>query len=274
MRLDPTRRSLLLLLGCLLTALLFPRLLSEARVGAGALLPATAPLTAADDDHPESVWKELWAARTREVLRLRADLEARPTRISPSLGGVVFEPAPGADPVRAVSARVLHRDPSRTRESFLIDAGTERGLWPGLAVVPGTSLVGLVQTVADGGALVLRVDDTSSQVVLPVAILAADDEARVRGAGVAHGEGEGRIVVGQLAADEACVGDLVVTDHGRFGVPDGLVLGEVVLFDDADRDGQWEAVVRSLRDLDTIGSVYVFVRPRAAPGLELRGRPR
>ncbi len=252
-------------------------------MGAGALLPATAPLTAAETRDGEAIWKETWAARTDKLRRLRSDVAARPTRISPSLGEVVFEPAASADPVRAVPARVLHRDTSRTRESFVIDVGTESGLSPGLAVVHGNSLVGVVQTVTGGGSLVLRIDDTSAHVALPAAILAADAEetrdgatpsgaVTVRGSGVAHGEGRGRIVVSHLGSDEARVGDVVVTDHGRFGVPDGLVLGEVVEFDDADRDGEWEAVVRPLRDLDTVGAVYVFVRPPMPPELALRGQ--
>ena len=56
---------------------------------------------------------------------------------------------------------------------------------------------------------------------------------------------------------------------GRYGIPAGMLLGEVVSFDDADRNGEWEAVVAPLRDLDSIVSVYVCVRsplpPQVAP---------
>jgi cell shape-determining protein MreC len=268
LRLDPPRRALLLLLGCLLTALLFPSLLTEQRVSAGALLPGTAAATGSSaQDGPEAVWKEAWVERFSELRRLREELAARPTRLSPSWGEVEFPAARPEEALRAVPARVLHRDVQPQRQSFLIDAGTGEGLRRGHAVVHGNTLVGVVKAVADGASRVLRIDDPSPDTFLPVVIVptaggeALDEAVEVRGSGIAHGVGGQRIEVTRLAEGEAQVGDLVLTDFGKFGIPDGLVLGEVVSFDDANRDGQWEAQVEPLHDLDTVVAVYVFVRP-------------
>ena len=99
-------------------------------------------------------------------------------------------------------------------------------------------------------------------------------EPRNAGSAVARGEGDGKIVVGKLGEGEAEVGDLVVTGDGRFGIPAGLLIGEVESFDDADRDGEWEAVVRPLRDLDTIVAVYVCVRSELPDAVAPRGGKR
>jgi cell shape-determining protein MreC len=53
-------------------------------------------------------------------------------------------------------------------------------------------------------------------------------------------------------------------------VPAGLVLGDVESFADADRRGDWEAVLRPLRDLDALETVFVL---RRAP-LPRQLRPR
>ncbi len=270
-----------MLLGCLLTALLFPSAFSSQRAGVGALLPSTARLTGSSgEDDPEAAWARAWAARTREVLRLREEIAARPTRLSPNWSGIEIGPAPTDDPIRAVPARVLHRDVSRDRRSFLIGVGSGDGVRPRQAVVHANSLVGVVKAVSAGASRVLRVDDPSPDTVMPAMIVAAaggaalDDTVRVRGRGVIHGTGDRRLVVTRLAAGDAVVGDVVLTDQGKFGIPDGLVLGEVVAFGDEDRDGEWEAEVLPLSDLETIVAVYVFVRPELPPHVAPREHAR
>ena len=57
MRLRESYRIPLLLLACAVTALVFPRACTETRLGVGALLPATAPLTA-DERRDEAVVDE------------------------------------------------------------------------------------------------------------------------------------------------------------------------------------------------------------------------
>ena len=56
----------------------------------------------------------------------------------------------------------------------------------------------------------------------------------------------------------------MVTGPG-YPVPGELVLGEVVSFGDDDRDGNWEAIVRPLRALDDLDSVYVLRRGPPLP---------
>ncbi len=274
MRLDSSRRALLMLLGCLLTALLFPGAFMAARVGVGGLLPGTAAVTG---EEQRAGWADAVAALARQNLQIRQMLAARPPEGSPvapfDAGSAMLQ----RDPVRAVPARVLHRDVSLKRHTLLIDMGSERGIETGFAVVHGNSLIGRVQAVAEGASRVIRIDDPSSSTVLAATVLAIDAgdvdgvdgavpaSVEQRGNGVARGVGKKYIVVGKLEAGEARIGDLVVTGAGSYGVPAGLLLGEVVEFDDADRDGEWEALVEPLRNLDTIVAVYVCVRRKLAP---------
>ena len=260
-----------MLLGCLLTALLFPGAFATARVGVGRLLPGTAAVTG---EVQRAGWEDAVAALARQNLQIRQMLAARPPEGSPvapfDAGSAMLQ----RDPVRAVPARVLHRDVSLKRHTLLIDTGSERGIETGFAVVHGNSLIGRVQAVAEGASRVIRIDDPSSSTVLAATVLAIDAgdaesglpaSVEQRGSGVARGVGKKYIVVGKLEAGEAKIGDLVVTGAGSYGVPAGLLLGEVVEFDDADRDGEWEALVEPLRDLDTIVAVYVCVRRKLAP---------
>jgi len=267
-----------MLLGCLLTALVFPGLLAVERVGVGRLLPRTAPLTGQEQ------WAEREdqaAALAYENMRIRREIAARPDRDSRAMTVLGGDDGVRRDPMPAVPARLLHRDASTTRHTFLIDAGTERGIDTGFAVAHANSIVGVVQTVAEGASRVVRIDDPSSRSVLPAKVLsiAVSDDGRASaseraGSPVARGVGEGVVIVSKLGADGARVGDLVVTGDGLFGIPAGLLIGEVVAFDDEDRDGEWEAVVRPMRDLDTIVAVYVCVRRKLAPHVAPRERSR
>jgi hypothetical protein len=279
LRLDPSRRALLLLLGCLLTALLFPAAFSAARVGVGSLLPATAPVTG---EVQSSTWADQAALLAHENIRIRQAMAAQPTSVSPIMAAIEADPVARDDLIRAVTARLLHRDVSSRRHSFLIDVGTERGVRRGCAVAHGNSIIGIVQTAADGASRVIRIDDPSSHSVLPATILRIETladgrveaEPRNTGLPVARGFGKGVVVVGKLGPGDAAVGDLVVTGSGRFGVPAGLLIGEIESFGDDDRDGEWEAVVRPRRNLDTIVAVYVCVRPELAPEVAPRGGSR
>ncbi len=272
MRLDSSRRALLLLLGCLVTALVFPRACADSRVGFGVLLPATAPLTAADERNArEAELLEANARLAQELHHVHDRLEALPSELSAALAATEFVGAP-AQALTAVAARVLHRDVSRSRLSFVVDVGSNADIYRGLAVVHGNSLVGVVQAVADDACRVVRVDDPARDNVFPAEIrpVGAGDALgdgldlgdRTLRQGVARGTGDGHVVVTHLGEGAAKVGDLVVTGATRIGVPAGLVLGEVVRFDDDDRDGVWEAQVRPLRDLETLRSVIIYVRPQ------------
>jgi len=258
MRLRESYRIPLLLLACAVTALVFPRACTETRLGVGALLPATAPLTAAEGRDETVALREQNAHLTQELRRLADEIGARPPADGP-LGRAPFT-RPLAQKLSLVGARVRHRDPSPLRRSFTIDAGRAEGVTEGMAVVCGDSLVGVVSCAIDHQARVLRVDDPAAGAALRATfIAAAPREAAERPLGVARGTGDrdAGVVVSFLRAGDAADGDVAVTAPGNPRIPEGLVLGEVVSFGDDDRDGSFEADVRPLRDLDTVLSVYV-----------------
>ena len=247
--------------------------------GLGALLPGTASLTADTEQDADVEWTEAWVGRTAEVRQLREQLAARPRVLPAELTHVVFE-EPAEDGVRAVPARLLHRDAGIDRRSFVVDAGRTRGIYRGLAAVHGHSLVGVVQVVGRGACRVLRVDDPARDNVFPALIVPQrefeqalsgapiapvmpppEDEPPQRAGGVCRGVGDGTLVVGHLAEGDARPGDIAVTGAGRLGVPSALVLGRVTRVHDDDRDGVYEAIVEPLRDLDTLASVIIYVRP-------------
>jgi hypothetical protein len=260
MRLRESYRVPLLLLGCFVTALIFPRACAETRVGVGALLPATAPLTAAETRDTEAALREESARLAHEVARLEEELAARPTAIDGSPANVRIVRPAGRTPVE-ITARVLHRDASATGRSFTIGVGRADGVREGLPVIWGRSLVGIVVTATEHAARVVRIDDPSAASALPARLVSASSPvAEARTSGIARGTGDrdAAVSVSLLRQGDGKPGDLAVTGVGNPLIPEGLVLGEVVRFGDDDRDGAYEADVRPLRDLDTLNSVLVL----------------
>lgn len=259
------------LLACLAVALLFPHALGGARTTlAGRLVPVAEASTAADE---AAQWREAYARRTYEVIRLRQERDAVQERAAvpadlEGLRQVEVVPSAAAATGAVVLARVLDRGSgSAVRRTFLVDAGRSSGVVPGLPVLQGNSLVGIVGTVSDGYARVLRVDDISPSCRFPALILPGgrEEDAAGRDDGLCQGTADGRLLVSFLAKGQAAAGDLVVTGPGRHPVPEGLVLGVVERFGDDDRDGEWQAVVRPLRDLDRLSSVCVLLTPAVDP---------
>lgn len=256
MPISRTHRVPILLLALLTGTLLFPRACDSVRIGVGAWLPATAPsgpgTTAALPSETE--------AKQLKRISLREQQEAaRPSGESPFAGARVQQrrAAPAAV---VVPARVLHVEISEARRTFVIDVGRDEGVVPGLPVVQGDSLVGVVVTASGRASRVLRIDDRSVATTFPAEVLSPETVtgSPLRGQGVSRGTGDGLLRLSFLAADGARTGDLVVTSAGSRLVPEGLLLGEVVEVGDDDRDRSFEAVVRPLRDLDALGSVCVL----------------
>jgi cell shape-determining protein MreC len=260
MRIRENFRVPALLVTCFVMALAFPRACERARVGLGNLVPATAPLSAAEKRDDLAAANEKIARLEHDALLAKEAKEALPPG-APALGAVR---GAQARKLTLIALRVSHRDASDARRSFLLDGGTADGVVEGLAVVNGDSLVGLVVAATEHACRVVRIDDPTPASIVPAAILVTDaGRAQTRAPGVARGTGDGEVVVSLLAANDAHVGDLVVTGAGNPLVPEGLVLGEVIAFGDDDRDGSYEAIVRPLRDFDTLASVVVLRDERA-----------
>ncbi len=268
MKFRPSHRVPALLLACLLATLVFPRACDGTRTRVGALLPATAALGQDSAENPEAALLERVARLIEEKESLLAELDARPQSSGPLDGAEILRSGAAARTrIAVLAARVLHRDASTTQRSFLIDVGSDDGVYRGLPVVHGHSLVGIVSTVTAHACRVVRIDDVSGTTALPAQLTDLDAEAGVRrhGIGVTRGTGDGRLQVSFLARGEASVGDLVRTAAGRHPVPPGLVLGRVTAFHDDDRDGDWQAEVEPLRDLDLLTTVLVLLEPALPP---------
>src|SRR6185503_12681247 len=115
MRLRDSYRVPLLLLSCFVTALVFPRACAETRVGFGALLPATAELTAAETRDVDAAHKEKEARLADELARLEQELDARPAGVVADARALRTSSAR----LVAMPARVRQRDASSSGRSFL-----------------------------------------------------------------------------------------------------------------------------------------------------------
>ena len=258
MRLRESLRVPLLLVTCFVTALLFPRACDRARTGLGAMFPATAPLSGADHADEAAAAREEQARLAHLNARLEETLEALPLSAEGTLGRArVVRPAATAPTL--IAARVRQRDASARGRSFLIDAGRADGVEIGLPVLHGQSLVGLVVSLTDHAARVVRIDDPTTASIVPATIVPGPGSPTAcRTTGVSRGSGDDDVIVSLLRPGDARPGDLAVTGVGNPLVPEGLTIGEVAAFDDADRDGTFEAEVRPLRDLDSLNSVFVL----------------
>lgn len=264
MPIQRTHRVPVVLLSLLAATLLFPGALEETRIAVGAWLPAT---VRAERTAPVRLAEEERAWYATRIAQLEDRIAARPGGDT-ALGGARIADRPLRATPELLPARVLHRESSPLRQTFVIDAGRDDGVVPGQPVVQQDSLIGVVVTASARAARVLRIDDRSAATSFPAMVLAADakEGAPCRGLGVARGTGDG-VRVSFLPQDGARAGDLVVTGAGSWTVPEGLVIGIVECCEDDDRDGAFDAEVRPLRDLDAVSSVHVI--RTEAPGLRV-----
>jgi rod shape-determining protein MreC len=265
MPIQRTHRVPVLLLTLLVATLLLPRACDDARLTVGSWLPAT---VRPEPDAPAKLPEEQVASLRAQIERLREQLAARPGGES-ALAGARYATRRDRDAPVLVPCRVLHRETSPARRTLMIDAGQREGVAPGMPVVQQDSLIGIVSAVSAAAARVVRIDDRAPATAFSAVVLAAEAEpgAPARSQGVARGSGDGLVRVSFLPQDGARPGDLVVTGAGSRVVPEGLLLGVVESCTDDDRDGAFDAVVRPLRDLDQVSSVYVL--QMEAPGLRV-----
>lgn len=258
MRVTRTRRVPFLLLGLLAASVLFPRAFDAATLTVASWLPAR---TRVAPDPVRLPAEEVQSLKAR-IARLERELAARPSGDA-AIPGLRYAERPSSAATVALTVQILNHDVSRDRRSFVIDAGRDQGVRPGMPVIQGDSLVGVVDTAVARAARVLRVDDRSTRCRFPATVLASDGaaDAPTRGQGVVRGTGDSGapLRVEFLAPGGARVGDLVTTGAGSGTVPEGLLLGQVAEVGDGDRDGAFEAEVVPLRDLDRMGTVLVLL---------------
>jgi rod shape-determining protein MreC len=175
--------------------------------------------------------------RTHEVERYFADLR--------------WEASP-----RAVPAWVFAVETDEYRRTFMIDRGAADGLAPGMPVVSGRALLGVVIDTDGNLSTVRRVDDPSFRLEVEIE---ADGEI-VRG--VAHGDGGRGMEVRFIPlARSLRPGDNAFTSRYHKLIPPGLHVGKVEGIEDLNEDGLREVALAPAAALGRWAQVHVLIQP-------------
>jgi len=153
-----------------------------------------------------------------------------------------------------IGAEVIGQDPSSWFKSVTIDKGEGDGVKKGMAVVSPTGVIGQVLKTAPHYATVLLVTDYNSAIDCIV--------QRTRAKAIVEGIGENRCQLKYLLrADEAAVGDVVVTSGLGGNFPKGLMVGEIKKIDKRGHGVfQYAELVPSV-DLTQLEEVFVIMEP-------------
>ena len=153
-----------------------------------------------------------------------------------------------------IGAEVIGQDPSSWFKSVTIDKGEGDGVKKGMAVISPTGVIGQVLKTAPHYATVLLVTDYNSAIDCIV--------QRTRAKAILEGIGENRCQLKYLLrANEAAVGDVVVTSGLGGNFPKGLMLGEIKKIDKRGHGVfQYAELVPSV-DLTQLEEVFVIMEP-------------
>jgi rod shape-determining protein MreC len=157
-----------------------------------------------------------------------------------------------------IGAEVIGQDPSSWFKSVTIDKGEGDGVKKGMAVISATGVIGQVLKTAPHYATVLLVTDYNSAIDCIV--------QRTRAKAIVEGIGENRCQLKYLLrADEAAVGDVVVTSGLGGNFPKGLMVGEIKKIDKRGHGVfQYAELVPSV-DLTQLEEVFVIMEPLRPP---------
>ena len=193
---------------------------------------------------------ELQVAR-REVRQLKEQLE-RTHQLRDYFKALVWRARP-----QAVPGWVFGVDTDVYRRNFFIDRGRNDGLEPGMPVVTGTALLGLVIKVDARTATVRRLDDPAFRLEVEI----ETEQGVVHG--VAHGNGDGGLDVRFVRSAEALrPGDSAFTSRYDEKIPPGLFIGLVEKVDDVDQDGVHEVAVTPAAALGRWAQIHVLKKRR------------
>lgn len=168
-----------------------------------------------------------------------------------------FEKLRWETPARALPAWVFSVDIDDYRRAFWIDRGSSDGVEPGMPVVTGSALLGVVVACNGNTATVRRVDDPSFR--LEVEIEGEGEIAR----GVAHGDGARGIDIRYVPRARALQkGQKAFTSRYHEQIPPGLYVGEVLSVEDADEDGLQEVALAPAAALGRHAQVHVILQPK------------
>jgi len=162
----------------------------------------------------------------------------------------------------AIPARVFSREPDRFRRSFRIDRGSDHGVEPGMAVVSGRCLLGVVRTVDAGSATVLRADDERFATEVEIELRGTSERAPGVARGTARGNRSGMRVEFVRRASGLEPGMRAFTTDFDPRLPRGLLVGEVRDIGDVDEDQILDVTLDPAVDLWRLNLVEVLkIRP-------------
>ena len=190
-----------------------------------------------------------WTAE-RRVLQERLDaLEGENLLLRATLGGrSVALPPDGAE---TVSARVTLRSPHRWWQEIRIDAGSRRGVRPGVPVLQNGFLVGRVSRVDQEESWVDLI--SSAELLVPAVV------EKTRDLGVVAGDGMGRTFLLYIPSERSLEPRMTVsTALASEVLPPGIPMGVIAASSDA-REGFRYYQLSSGADLSRLYVVSVFV---------------
>lgn len=148
-----------------------------------------------------------------------------------------------------IGAHVVAYAGDNARRTLLIDRGSRDGVVVGQAVVSSGSLVGKVERVTDGTAVIFMVSDPEFR----VQVISQTDRAR----GIARGQlGTGLRLEQVAQSDSLTAGDTILT-AGSDRIPKGILIGQVENIDRSDNELFQAANVRSSVNLSRLELVFV-----------------
>jgi rod shape-determining protein MreC len=165
-----------------------------------------------------------------------------------------------------IGAEVIGQDPSSWFKSVTIDKGERDGVKKGMAVVSPAGVIGQVLKTAPHYATVLLITDYNSAIDSIV--------QRTRAKAIVEGKGENRCQLKYLLrAEEAAVGDVVVTSGLGGNFPKGLMVGEIKKVDKKGHGVFQYAELVPSADMTQLEEVFVIMEPLLpAPIQEEKGK--
>jgi rod shape-determining protein MreC len=153
-----------------------------------------------------------------------------------------------------IGAEVIGQDPSSWFKSVTIDKGERDGVKKGMAVVSPAGVIGQILKTAPHYATVLLITDYNSAIDAIV--------QRTRAKAIVEGKGENRCQMKYLLrAEEAAVGDVVVTSGLGGNFPKGLMVGEINKVDKKGHGVFQSAELIPSVDLTQLEEVFVIMEP-------------
>ncbi|HEX2283153.1 MAG TPA: rod shape-determining protein MreC [Thermomicrobiales bacterium] len=153
----------------------------------------------------------------------------------------------------SLPANVVGRDPQSREKFIVIDKGAADGVAIGMPVVSPHFLVGQVIEVDEDRSKVLLTVDSAFQ----TGALLQDSRSR----GVIYGRWQagGRMVMRHIPTDtEMSEGELVITSGMTSGIPEGLIIGQVIDMERDDLRNEVQADVIPAVNFDALQTVTVI----------------